>query len=70
MLAIELPPQVESRLEILAAKTGRSKEEYAREAITQLLEDLEDIEIAEERLKNPGKRWSLEDLEQGRDLEG
>ena len=37
MLAIELPPEVESRLETLAAKTGCSKEDYARDVIAQLL---------------------------------
>jgi len=33
-------------------------------------EDQEDIRIALERLANPGKTWSLEELEQGVDLEG
>ena len=33
-----------------------------------LLEDQEDIRIAEERLKNPGKRWSQDELEQDLDL--
>ena len=69
MLAIELPPEVESRLEALAAKTGCSKEDYARDVIAQLLEDVEDAEIAGERLRNPAQRWSLEGLERKRDLE-
>lgn len=69
MLAIELPPEVESRLEALAAKTGCSKEDYARDVIAQLLDDMEDSEIARERLRNPAQRWSLEGLERKRDLE-
>ncbi len=69
MLTIELPPEVESRLEALAAKTGCSKEDYARDVIAQLVDDLEDAEIARERLRNPAQRWPLEDLEQGLDLE-
>ncbi len=69
MLTIELPPEVESRLEALAAKTGCSKEDYARDVIAQLLEDAEDGEIARERLRNPAQRWPLEELEQERDLE-
>ncbi len=69
MLAIELPPEAESRLEALAAKTGCSKEDYARDVIAQLIADLEDAEIAHERLRNPARRWPLEDLEQERDLD-
>ena len=69
MLTIELPPEVESQLEALAAKTGCSKEDYARDVIAQLLTDMEDAEIARERLRNPARRWPLKDLEQERDLE-
>ncbi|GAA4416221.1 type II toxin-antitoxin system RelB family antitoxin [Quisquiliibacterium transsilvanicum] len=50
MLAIRLPPEVESRLEALARATGRTKTFYAREAILQHLEDLEDLYLAEQRL--------------------
>jgi hypothetical protein len=34
------------------------------------LQDQEDIRIALERLKNPGKLWSLKELEQELDLAG
>ncbi len=50
MLAIRLPAEVESRLEALAKATGRSKTFYAREAILEHLEDLEDLYLAEQRL--------------------
>ncbi len=69
MLAIRLPDEIEQRLSMLAAKTGRTKTFYAREAILKHLDDLEDIFLAEERLKKPAKRWTLEELEQGLDLE-
>jgi len=55
MLAIRLPQSVEKRLEKLARRTGRTKSFYAREAILQHLEDLEDIYLAEralERIRN------------------
>jgi RHH-type rel operon transcriptional repressor/antitoxin RelB len=55
MLAIRLPQSVEKRLEKLARRTGRTKSFYAREAIMQHLEDLEDIYLAEralERIRN------------------
>jgi RHH-type rel operon transcriptional repressor/antitoxin RelB len=43
MLAIRLDPEIESRLERLARKTGRTKTFYAREAILEHLDDLEDV---------------------------
>jgi RHH-type rel operon transcriptional repressor/antitoxin RelB len=68
MLAIRLPEQIEQRLADLAAKTGRSKSFYAREAILEHLEELEDAYLATERLKTPAKRWTHEDLEAGLDV--
>ena len=51
MLAIRLPEKIEKRLDRLAKRTGRTKTYYAREAILQHLEELEDIYIAERRLE-------------------
>jgi RHH-type rel operon transcriptional repressor/antitoxin RelB len=51
MLAIRLPQSVEKRLEKLARRTGRTKSFYAREAILQHLEDLEDLYLAERALE-------------------
>ena len=50
MLAIRLPAEIESRLDALAQATGRTKTFYAREAILEYLEDLEDLYLAEQRL--------------------
>jgi len=52
MLALRLPPQIEARLVELAKRTGRSKTYYAIEAITDHIDDLEDIYLAEQRLEN------------------
>lgn len=52
MLAIRLPTDVENRLDALAKATGRTKTFYAREAILEHLDDLEDIYLAEQRLVN------------------
>lgn len=68
MLAIRLPLQIEQRLAHLADKTGRTKTYYAREAILNYLEELEDTYLAETRLRKPAKRWTQEDLEQGLDV--
>jgi RHH-type rel operon transcriptional repressor/antitoxin RelB len=49
MLAIRLPEEIEARLAALAKRTGRSKTFYARQAILEHLENLEDLYLAEER---------------------
>jgi RHH-type rel operon transcriptional repressor/antitoxin RelB len=51
MLAIRLPDKIEKRLDHLAKRTGRTKTYYAREAILQHLDELEDIYLAEKRLE-------------------
>ncbi len=50
MLAIRLPADIEKRLEALAVATGRTKSFYAREAILEHIDDLEDLYLAEQRL--------------------
>ena len=51
MLAIRLPENIEKRLDHLAKRTGRTKTYYAREAIVQHLDELEDIYLSEKRLE-------------------
>jgi len=70
LLAIRLPEEIERRLTELAKRTGRTKTYYAREAILRHLDDLEDAYLALDRLEHPARRWALEDLERGLDLEG
>lgn len=62
MLAIRLDPDIENRLERLAKMTGRTKTFYAREAILEHLEDLEDIYLASKRLEQPTKTYSAEEV--------
>jgi RHH-type rel operon transcriptional repressor/antitoxin RelB len=61
MLAIRLDKEVESRLELLAKKTGRTKTFYAREAILEHLENMEDYYLAVEVIQNPGKLYTAEE---------
>jgi RHH-type rel operon transcriptional repressor/antitoxin RelB len=74
MLAIRLPQDIEERLERLAKRTGRTKTFYAREAILEHIEDLEDLYLAERawkriddgedkpvQLEDVMKRYGLED---------
>lgn len=70
MLAVRLPEEIEARLAELAARTGRTKTFYAKEAILKHLDEMEDKYLAINRLENPGKRWTLDEMEQGLDLEG
>ena len=62
MLAIELPQEVEQRLAALAEKTGRSKSYYARQAILEYMDDIEDYYLAAARVEEA--RLSIKDVEQ------
>ena len=64
MLAVRLDPDLESRLTAVAERTGRSKSYYAREALREKIEELEDIALLEEALRDPdlGKRVTLDEL--------
>jgi RHH-type transcriptional regulator, rel operon repressor / antitoxin RelB len=62
MLAIRLHPDIEDRLERLAKQTGRTKTFYAREAILEHLENLEDINLASRRFETPAKIYSAEEV--------
>ena len=70
MLSVALPQEMEKRIADLASKAGCSPDEVVQEALALHLEDLEDAQSALERLKNPDRRWTLEDVENGLDLEG
>ena len=67
MLSLRLPADVENRLDRLAKATGRTKAFFARQAIVEHLEDLEDIYLAEQRsLDNragKSRTYTLEEVE-------
>ncbi len=73
-LSIRLPNDVEARLKNLAAKTGRTKSYYITEAICEHLDDLEDLYLAEQRLRDirAGKTQtiSIEEVMKRHVLEG
>jgi len=58
MLAIRLKPEMEERLAKLAERTGRTKTFYAREAIEQHLEDLEDYYLAAHALEKTKRTFT------------
>ena len=49
-VSLRLPEDLKARLEKLSKLTGRSKTYYMIEAISEKLEDLEHLYLAEERL--------------------
>ena len=73
MLALRLPEDIEARLEALARKTGRTKSYYAREAIVEFIDDLEDLYLAQKRYalieKGKSRTLSLDEVERQLDLE-
>jgi len=69
-ITIQLPNDLEKRLEVLSKETGRPKTEYITEAVAEYLEDLEDAYLAEKRLEDlragRSETYSLEEV--GREL--
>ncbi|MGD9478166.1 type II toxin-antitoxin system RelB family antitoxin [Shinella sp. G-2] len=73
MLALQLPADIEKRLDDLARQTGRSKSDYIQDILIEHLEDLQDLQIAEERLRElksgTARTLSLSDLMKSHGLE-
>ena len=67
MLAIRLPADIEERLDRLAKATGRTKTFYAREAILEHPDEIEDLYLAEQRLGDNragrSRTYTLEEVE-------
>ncbi|MBY9065052.1 TraY domain-containing protein [Sphingomonas yunnanensis] len=51
MLSVQIDAQTERRLDELSSQTGRSKDAFALEAILAHLDDWEDGQLAERRLR-------------------
>lgn len=71
MLSVTFDQDIENRLEALGATDQGSKVALVKDRLRAALQDdLDDLRIARERLQNPGRRWTQEELERGLDLEG
>ena len=68
MFAIRLDKPTEDRLARLAHKTGHTKAFYAREAILEYPQTLEDVYLAEERLLANEPTFSAEEVKREQDL--
>jgi RHH-type rel operon transcriptional repressor/antitoxin RelB len=62
MPAVNIPPELDSRLDKLAAKTGRSRDAHVQDAIIEHLSEIEDGFLALERLKANEEAIPLEEM--------
>jgi len=61
MLTINLPSKSEKILEELAQAAGKDMEAFARDALMEYLEDMEDAQIALNRLNDPNAEYITTD---------
>ena len=62
MLTVRLSPELETRLNRLAKRTGRAKAYYVKRAIAEFLDDQEDYRIAIARLEEDLPSIPLKDV--------
>ena len=62
MLALRLEKKLEAKLAALARVRGRTKSQVVREAILRMIEDTEDLEMAEKALRKTRSPKSLRRL--------
>ena len=72
MLSIRIPKEIDARLERLADDAGQTKSDYAREAILERIEQIEDLHSAEQVLDrlHKGEERVVSSEEMWRELEG
>ena len=61
---VRLPDDIQTRLDVLAKRTGRTKSFYVREAINRCLEDMEDVYMADavlQRIHNGNEKVYTQD---------
>ena len=54
---IRLSDELSSKLDEAVSRTRRSRSSLLREALERFLEDVEDLETALSRLRDPGAEW-------------
>ena len=68
MVTLRLPPDIERRIDALVARAGHTRTFYITEAVLEYLDELEEKYLALNRLENPAKRWTLDDMEHALDM--
>jgi predicted DNA-binding protein len=69
MTTIQVPDKIANRYEELARAAGRDMNDYIREALVAHLYDIDDIQVASERLKNPQPTIPLDEVKQNLGLD-
>ena len=71
--SVRLKPEVEARLDALAARTGRTKAYYLREIIERGLEEIEDyylaVEVSERIRRGEERVYSMDEVKRHLGLE-
>ena len=71
MLALRLSKDLEERLAFMAKRTGRTKSAFARQAIIDNIDKIEDKYLLEKAVaKDDGTRYSLEEVKRRWNVEG
>ena len=71
MVALGLSKDLEERLAFMAKKTGCTKSAFARQAIIDNIDKLEDKYLLEKAMaEDDGTRYSLEEVKRRWDVEG
>ena len=65
--SVRLPDGLAERLAELSAATKRPKSSFLVEALERYLDEIEDLEIALSRVRDPGSKW-IDHTEVKRDL--
>ena len=64
---VAIPEAIHKKISQLALRLGKTEDDCVMEALQEWIEDREDYLVAAERLKNPGRRLTTEEVE--RELE-
>ena len=62
MVTLELEPEVQTLLAKAARNSGVTESQFARDAILEALAEQEGAQVALERLANPGRLHTLEEV--------
>jgi predicted DNA-binding protein len=62
MMTINLPTDLETRLIRFITHSGQSADVLISQVINDYLDDQEDIALAEQRLKHPAKRLTMDEV--------
>lgn len=61
-VAVQISGRLDAALERLAAKTGKPKSLHLRKALEKYIEDTNDVLLAEASRKEPGKRYTSDEI--------